>query len=282
MYIVKSGNNIAKTANMCYYISMDNYFENKLNYNQISFCYTDKSTFEERKMHEYHEILYYIGGNATFLTEGFQHVIDKNTLLIIPKGRYHYFQTKSEGEFVRLKISFYDLPDISCLMPNDSEEIKIIKNVNNTMQFLLGKICSTLSKGTADEKNTLFIYGAFLMLLTEISNEKDNKFIPSRDSEHLISRCIDYVDRNLSHKISLETIAKELSISLSSLSHTFRKEMGISLHKYITEKRLIHAHKLICDNHNPTKIYLQCGYADYSSFYKAYLKMFGYPPSRKM
>nr|MBQ4319131.1 AraC family transcriptional regulator [Clostridia bacterium] len=68
-------------------------------------------------------------------------------------------------------------------------------------------------------------------------------------------------------------------VSESTLFRTFRKELGITLHRYITEKRLSYARKLIMDNENPTNIFLDCGYGDYSSFYRAYSKMFGHPPS---
>ncbi|MBQ2742579.1 MAG: AraC family transcriptional regulator [Oscillospiraceae bacterium] len=34
------------------------------------------------------------------------------------------------------------------------------------------------------------------------------------------------------------------------------------------------------NNNPPTKIYLDCGYRDYASFYRAFVKMFGYPPSQ--
>ncbi|MBR2181446.1 MAG: AraC family transcriptional regulator [Oscillospiraceae bacterium] len=53
-----------------------------------------------------------------------------------------------------------------------------------------------------------------------------------------------------------------------------------AIYRYITEKRLIYAHNLITNNNPPTKIYLDCGYRDYTSFYRAFVKMFGYPPSQ--
>ena len=69
-----------------------------------------------------------------------------------------------------------------------------------------------------------------------------------------------------------------LGLIMGRLAKT--KELGISLYKYITEKRLIFANKLLEQGEKPTKIYVQCGYKDYPTFYKAYTKMFGKSPSK--
>ena len=47
------------------------------------------------------------------------------------------------------------------------------------------------------------------------------------------------------------------------------------------QKRLIYAQKLIVKGQKPSKTYSDSGFSDYSSFYKAYLKFFGYPPSEE-
>ena len=71
-----------------------------------------------------------------------------------------------------------------------------------------------------------------------------------------------------------------MNVSEATLFKCFKKNLGISVYKYILEKRLLMAHKLIRSNKNPTKIYLECGYTDYPAFYKGYVKMFGHSPSK--
>ena len=118
------------------------------------------------------------------------------------------------------------------------------------------------------------------MLLAELNMENEKITSPRlREGDPLITECIRYIDSNFTKNISVAGISRELRVSESALAHSFKKELGISLYKYIVEKRLIYAHKLISENKKPTKIYLDCGYNDYPTFYKAYLKMFGYPPS---
>ena len=58
----------------------------------------------------------------------------------------------------------------------------------------------------------------------------------------------------------------------SYLSHVFKNDLHISIHKYVLEKRLILANKKIRQSVNPTVAASECGFADYSAFYRQYKK----------
>lgn len=269
---------IAKSAIMCYNFFMNNYFEYKLTYNQISLCYTNKAEIDEREIHAYNEILFFLGEEVSFLTESFRKQIEKHTLIVIPKEKYHYFDTKKGCTFERLKIKFPHLPEFEGMLAN-FDEIRIISVINESMFFALKKICSALeSNENAIEKFAVF--GAFLLLLSEISKTNTENAVV-KNTDLIFSKCIEFINSNLKNNINIEYISKKLNISESTLTHTFKKEMGISVHKYIQQKRLVFAKTLIQSGNKPTKIYLDCGYNDYSAFYKAYYKMFGHPPSDK-
>ena len=64
-------------------------------------------------------------------------------------------------------------------------------------------------------------------------------------------------------------------------SRKFKKEVGIPIHKYILQKRLVYARKRIYEGAQPSKIYSDVGFKDYSSFYKAYLQYFGHSPAKE-
>ena len=260
--------------------TMSHFFEYKQTCRHVSFCYTDSTFFTEREIHPYHEILYFMDGSTFLLTEHFKIKPEKGSLILIPSGSYHLFQPESKNPFTHLKISFYAEAEYASAVVSAMKELTIIKQPGNTLLFLFNRICSYIAASPTDENSGLFLYGAFLMLLSELNREKNLRQTQLPNREKLISQCINYIDQHLSENLSLETIADQLTTSSSSLTHTFKEAMGISLHKYIVEKRLFHAHRLIQENRNPTTVYLECGYGDYSSFYKAYVKMFGYPPSR--
>ena len=285
IYIEKYGISIANPANSSYDNLMekiqDSLYEKKLNHNQISFRYSrGKSHMNGNEIHPYHEILYYMDGDATFLSEKFQEDLEGGTLLLIPKATYHQFYIRNQSKYTRLVLNFPDLEDTEGLLDTTMREIRIIRNPNSHLTGLLERMCQIVSSDSDSKQRCIFLQGAFLMLLAQLNMEDAALSLPLlRKEDQLISGCISYIDHNFHLDLSAENIAKEMNVSVSTLFHSFKKELGITLHRYVTEKRLIHAHKLISEGGKPTKIYLECGYGDYPTFYKAYLKMFGHPPS---
>jgi len=260
---------------------MDNYFEQKTIFNQISFRYAKgKSLKTGNEIHPFYEILFYIDGKATFLSENFKEDLEKGTLLIIPKETYHKFLIKSEKDYIRFVINFPDIEIIKPLLPMAMSEIKIIKDVNINLRNILSRMCNIISYEKS-ETTTVNLYGSFLSLISEICIDTKSAIEPKfREKELLISKCIGFIDNNYTSPITVDDIAGEMFVSPATLFKCFKNELGVSLHKYITEKRMIYARKLILQGENPTMIYTRCGYNDYSSFYKAYVKMFSHSPSK--
>jgi hypothetical protein len=65
---------------------MDTYFEYKHRFRGVQFCYTRKPGIDEREIHTYHEILFYIGGGATFICNDYSKKLNEGTLIFIPKS----------------------------------------------------------------------------------------------------------------------------------------------------------------------------------------------------
>ena len=260
---------------------MNPLYEKKLTHNQISFRYSKgKSHLEGNEIHPYHEILYYMDGDVTFLSEAFQEELTPNTLLIIPRAYYHQFLIRNQNNYTRLVLNFPDIDGTQGLLADLMTDIKIIKQSNDHLTGILKRMCQVLNSDKPDRERSVFLYGAFLMLFAELNLDHIQITSPRpREQDQLITRCIQFIDQNFTSEISAEILAKEMNVSVSTLFHCFKKELGISMYRYIIEKRLIHAHRLIMENNKPTKIYMECGYHDYPTFYKAYLKMVGHPPS---
>ncbi|MBQ9977779.1 MAG: helix-turn-helix transcriptional regulator [Clostridia bacterium] len=257
------------------------YFETKLTYNKITFDFSNSPSPDEREIHSYHEILYYIGGEAELLTEKTQIKLTPNSLLLIPKEKYHFIRLDQSGFFTRIKIGVPHELIKEIGFNSMFLEISICENINETVLYLLNRLHQILTQ-TQTEKTPFYAYNVFMMLLSEIDITgvfKEGQIESAEES--FLPEIISYISQNLSYDLSIETLAKKLNLSASTLTHSFKKELGISLHEYITQRRLMLAKKLISKNQKPSKIYFDCGFKDYSSFYKAYVKHFGYPPSKE-
>ena len=258
---------------------MSNYFEYNSTYDGITFQLTDKSTPDEREIHTYHEILYFIEGEAELLTETNRLTLNNHSLLIIPKETYHFVRLY-KSNFLRLKISIPTNLTRSFPIADIMRSFKVIEHPSDGVIFVLNRLVRIM-QDKDNEKKPFYAYAAFLMLIEEMDVRSDENKNSSLDQSSTIPKIIRYISENLAGDLRVETLASSMNISSSGIIHSFKNELGISFHNYITQRRLIYARELILNGHKPSKIYLDCGYSEYSSFYRAYVKFFGRSPSKE-
>lgn len=97
-----------------------------------------------------------------------------------------------------------------------------------------------------------------------------------------IRRCIRYVDIHFRKKLSAEGLAKHFGMSRAALCAAFPQYAGMSLHKYITRKRILEAQLQIRARPGLplSQIASEVGYEDDSTFYRNFLKIAGIAPSK--
>ncbi|MFA8434970.1 MAG: helix-turn-helix domain-containing protein [Marinifilaceae bacterium] len=89
-----------------------------------------------------------------------------------------------------------------------------------------------------------------------------------------------FVENNFTYNIPLNRLAEMSGRSLSTFNREFRKTFKISPHKWIRQKRLELAKKLLM--HTPktaSDVYLEVGFEDLAHFSKSFKSYFGQNPS---
>ena len=90
-----------------------------------------------------------------------------------------------------------------------------------------------------------------------------------------------YIDNHLSDPLTLEQICEHFYISKSQINRNFKTNLGTTVGDYILTKRLVMAKTMIQHGQKPSSVYLQCGFNDYSTFFKAYKKKFEHSPKEE-
>jgi AraC family transcriptional regulator len=81
--------------------------------------------------------------------------------------------------------------------------------------------------------------------------------------------------------LSLEQIAKQVGCSLYHLCRLFRRQTGVTLHRYRARLRQRQALQELLDGRpDLTRLALELGYSSHSHFTQDFRKTFGVPPSR--
>lgn len=94
----------------------------------------------------------------------------------------------------------------------------------------------------------------------------------------LYTKLVEYIEEHLEDELSLEKLSEEFYVSKYHIAHVFKDNIGLSIHQYITKKRLAKCQEAIRANMNITDVYHMYGFGDYSSFYRAFKKEYGISP----
>lgn len=224
-----------------------------------------------KEFHPFHEIIYFMKGNAEFISEQIHCKVAEGTVIIIPKETYHQLIIHDDpNEYLRCTIKFDDIKNYK-----DTMRITELITTDNDILYLFSKMIE--NKNSNDSSQVL---DAILTLLLNRFLHKENSFSTNVKQNTVIRCALEFINDNLYSDINITQIAKKCMISPSSLSHIFKTEMGISPHKFIVKKRLINAYRKIADGEPSTRVASECGFDDYSGFYKQYKKMFGVRPSK--
>ena len=256
-------------------------FEYKYTSHDILFRYAKgKSLQSGREIHPYHEILFFVDGGGRFLSEKFEQPLSEHTLFFIPQNTYHNFVIGDQSRYTRLVLNFTDTEMFSDFRMFRESQILILTSLSQGMKHLLDTLCNMMADSDHSAPVDLKMYGTFLLLTAQMEMDMQKRITPvSRERDALISRSLQYIDRHFRAEIQVSRMADHLNVSESSLHKCFKNHLGISVYRYITEKRMVHANMLLQEGASPTKIFTECGYHDYPTFYKAYTKAFGHPPS---
>lgn len=146
-------------------------------------------------------------------------------------------------------------------------------------------ICDLIHSGVKEAERRTFgwemiVIGNTISLMTHLKRaflDEATRPIPV-ESPGLLDRAMAYIEDNLSQKITIEDAARQLYVSDSTLSQTFRKKMGVSFYRCVTQRRLISAKALILESVPLEQVGETVGFSDYSSFYRAFKQEYGISP----
>ncbi|MBQ2272167.1 MAG: helix-turn-helix transcriptional regulator [Clostridia bacterium] len=233
-----------------------------------------RSVEEGKEFHGYHEIIYFMEGDAEFITEEFHIDLEPEMLLVIPKETYHQVIIRGDREnYLRCIVQFDDTFAQGVFTEKSLGNVVVLPSDRE-----IGSLFEQLIRRAEDE-NAALLLGAVLVLLLQKISENREIYVSERPRNEVVKQAISYINRNLNRKITVEEISNQCMLSPSALSHIFKREMNIPLHKFIVKKRLIQAYHKISAGELPTVAALECGFNDYSGFYKQYKKMFNAAPS---
>lgn len=96
-----------------------------------------------------------------------------------------------------------------------------------------------------------------------------------------VTAVIDYIENNLSEKLSLETVANAVHYSKNHLHRVFKETVGLTIHSYVQRRKLTESAKLLVFSDKPIiDIALISGYESQQAFTTIFKLMFKKSPNQ--
>lgn len=266
-----------------------------LNDNFKIFHIRDKKDIKfEYHHHDFSKIVILIDGDLTYYIEGKAYILKPWDILFVNKNEIHkpvvnqnkyyeriviwlnpdFMAKYAQGNNNLLKCFEVAIKNNYNLLRLNMKSIEIIKNLIQDIQN-----CNNSNEfGSEILKESLFVQLMVLMNRLFLNSDK-NRDIEDIQYDKTIEGVLNYINSNLENDLSIDTIASEFFISKYYLMRKFKNQIGSSIHNYVVQKRLILARSLISDGLSMSSVCSRCGFNDYSSFVRAFKKVYGVSPS---
>ncbi len=231
-----------------------------------------------RHYHPFYEILLIKQGQLDFVVENQVYNVGNNDILIIPPTTYHFTQFHNLNNYERYVLKF-DKRYIHSHIEKLIGHIGIHHHVDNPHVLRLFDDLDRYAKYGPMTQQAMFATTICQIILECYHTNK-----PPLQGRQVINaemdKILSYINNNLSHNITLDTLAKMFYHSKTWIYNSFVASLKTPPMEYVRGKRIALANMLISQGHKPTRIFEMCGYSDYSTFYRSYIAEMGHPPSK--
>lgn len=239
--------------------------------------------------HDFLELYYFLDGSVTYYIEDQVYDLCPGDLLIIPAGKMHRPVIANEHAAYE-RMVLWITPQY--LQSIDSPAGDLQKNLQKVGEH---GYCVPFR---GDE--TVFVTALLKKLLYMQKNDIDPKFCAGAvelylwtifrsygviDTTHcnetqVIPQVIRYITEHFSEPLTLEDIAAEFFVSKSYLNRHFKAYTNSTVYAYIMALRLTHARRMLREGIPAVEAGRECGFSDYSTFYKAFKTQTGLSPQQ--
>ncbi|HWQ58967.1 MAG TPA: AraC family transcriptional regulator [Clostridia bacterium] len=241
--------------------------------------------------HEFHKLVFLLSGAGTYVVEGRRYVLRPGDIVLVGRGAVHKPEIGGGSAYERVIV--YISPEFvrahstddcnleACFSVNVGSILRPEKAELEQLTRLIRELERELNAQAYGGK--LMCRALFLRLMVELGrNQRRESFLPLAPVEPGDGKMLDiltYLNDHLAEDMSIDALAKRFYVSKYHMMRRFRKETGFSIHGYVSDKRLLLARDLIARGESATDACYRCGYKSYSSFLRAYVKLFGCTPT---
>lgn len=239
-------------------------------------------------IHDDYELFCLVKGSVDYMVEGKPYKLVPGAIMLMRSSETHNLVVNKRTEYERYVLNFKP----SFILGNGfSREILAPyrerglgeKNMYLPTDFDGTPIQAYLERAFAQKEylsEKTVALSALSAMLCEINVAFNCEKEPQGSQNELQAELIAYVNENLTGELTIESISNHFHMSTSQICRIFKSATQTSVHNYITTKRLILFNKKVAKGKGVIEACHECGFRDYSSFYRLYKKRFGKAPKK--
>ncbi len=257
------------------------------------YYYSDTSMQKVSKhAHNYYEFYFFIEGDVSIEIENQLYPVKYGDVMLIPPHVIHRPIIHSFNRPYQRFVFWISQEYCNYLMELSTDYAYLMQYIINHKEYvfhneriafhsLQSKLLRLIEEMRSEHfgksaQITLCVNDLVLHLNRLVYEQKHPK--KAGDELSLYQNLCSFIEEHIEENLPLERLAAEFYVSKYHIAHIFKENLGISIHQYITKKRLLLCREAIASGMGITESYHTYGFGDYSSFYRAFKKEYGISP----
>ena len=241
--------------------------------------------------HRTYELFYFISGDCYYTVEGTDYQLVPGCFLVTRSGEVHTLHVRSAHTYERVTVHFApsaipilgnEINRLFCERPLGKGNLFIPKNESSEfLSICMQKTCNEANSNNGEARiisNLMPVFTELYHLVPTDPDSDDYLGTPAQGSSETVGKIIEYINENLVTIQGLDDLEKEFFFSKSYINRIFKESTGSSVWDYIVLKRLILSRSLLQSGKQANIVASECGFCDYSSFYRQFKQRFGISP----
>lgn len=243
--------------------------------------HTCQNVYLKVHSHNDYELIFFTQGDVSYTVENKKFQLKKYDLIITRPAVFHNLIINSACEYDRYNFLLSLNGFYADILSSISDDVDVINCADDTIIIDSFKKLDFYEENYSEEEFQKVACALLTEICYKLKYKNEASVQPYKPLPDIIKKAIDYINANLFEIKDIAEVSSALFVSKNYFFRVFKQELKISPKKYITNKRLLRAQNLLRAGEKPTAVYLDCGFDNYTSFYKQYVSEFGYPPSQE-